>query len=76
MTVLGALDLLGTFFFGLSGAMLAVRKNMDMLGVLVLACVTAFGGGEIPLILKPEIYATGQPRRRDRLPEVSSGGPR
>ena len=45
MTVLGALDLLGTFFFGLSGATLAVRKNMDLLGVVVLACVTAFGGG-------------------------------
>ena len=45
LTVIGLLDMVGTFFFGLSGAMLAVRKNMDLLGVLVLACVTAFGGG-------------------------------
>ena len=39
------LDLVGTFVFAISGAMLAVRKGMDLFGVLVLAFVTAVSGG-------------------------------
>ena len=35
-----ALDLLGTFVFGLSGGTLAVRKGLDLVGVLALT-VTA-----------------------------------
>ncbi|HEY6420473.1 MAG TPA: TRIC cation channel family protein [Candidatus Binataceae bacterium] len=31
------LNLLGTFIFGLSGGILAVRKRLDLFGVLVLA---------------------------------------
>ena len=38
-------DLLGTFVFALSGAVLAVRHRLDLFGVLVLACVTAVTGG-------------------------------
>ena len=38
-------DLLGTFVFALSGAVLAVRHRLDLFGVLVLACVTADTGG-------------------------------
>ncbi len=41
--VLQGLDYLGTFAFGLSGAMVAV----DIFGVVVLATVTAIGGGTI-----------------------------
>jgi hypothetical protein len=39
------LDLVGTFAFALSGAALAVQRRMDLLGVLVLAFVTAVVGG-------------------------------
>jgi uncharacterized membrane protein YeiH len=40
-----ALDLTGTFVFAISGAMLGVRRGMDLFGVLVLAFVTAVFGG-------------------------------
>ena len=39
------LNLVGTFAFGLSGGILAVRKKMDLFGVLVLAVATGLGGG-------------------------------
>jgi uncharacterized membrane protein YeiH len=40
-----ALDLSGIFVFALSGGLMAVRKNMDILGIVVLAEATALGGG-------------------------------
>jgi uncharacterized membrane protein YeiH len=45
MTELLILNLLGTFVFGVSGGILAVRKKMDFFGVLVLSVVAALGGG-------------------------------
>lgn len=39
------LDLLGTFVFGLSGATLAVRRGLDIIGVLTLAAAAALAGG-------------------------------
>jgi uncharacterized membrane protein YeiH len=39
------LNLLGTFVFGLSGGLAAVRARMDVFGVLVLAGVVALAGG-------------------------------
>ncbi|MGC0316154.1 trimeric intracellular cation channel family protein [Kitasatospora acidiphila] len=39
------LDLIGIFVFALSGGLLAVRKNMDIIGICVLAEATALGGG-------------------------------
>ena len=41
------LDLLGTAVFAATGAMVAARRNMDIFGALVLAFVTAVGGGTI-----------------------------
>lgn len=41
------LDLLGTFVFGLSGAMLAVRRDLDVFGIAVLAVAAALSGGMI-----------------------------
>jgi uncharacterized membrane protein YeiH len=41
------LNLVGTFAFGLSGGILAVRKKMDLFGVLVLSVATGLGGGII-----------------------------
>jgi len=39
------LNLMGTFAFGLSGGILAVKKRMDLFGVLVLSVATGLGGG-------------------------------
>ncbi len=39
------LDLLGIFVFALSGGLAAVRKELDIFGVLVLAGTTGLGGG-------------------------------
>jgi uncharacterized membrane protein YeiH len=41
------LNLTGIFVFGISGALLAVRKNFDIIGMTVLAEITALGGGVI-----------------------------
>ncbi len=38
-------DILGTVVFAISGATTAIRKEMDILGVVVLGVVTACGGG-------------------------------
>lgn len=43
--LLVALDLLGIFVFALSGAVSAVKHRLDLFGVLVVAFVTANGGG-------------------------------
>ena len=40
-----ALDLVGIFVFAISGALVAVRKGLDIFGVLVLAGTTGLGGG-------------------------------
>ena len=39
------LNLIGTFVFAVSGALLAIRKNYDIVGMAVLAMITAIGGG-------------------------------
>lgn len=44
-TLLLALDLGGIFVFAISGALVGVRKHLDVFGVLVLAGVTGLGGG-------------------------------
>ncbi|MFE0460810.1 trimeric intracellular cation channel family protein [Kitasatospora sp. NPDC058965] len=41
------LDVVGIFVFALSGGLLAVRKNMDIFGICVLAEATALGGGVV-----------------------------
>ncbi len=40
-----ALDLVGVFAFALSGGLVAVKKGLDLFGVLVLAAAAALGGG-------------------------------
>lgn len=44
-TTLYFLDLFGTVVFAVSGALAAGRRHMDLFGVLVIATVTAVGGG-------------------------------
>ncbi|WP_235834640.1 trimeric intracellular cation channel family protein [Actinomadura logoneensis] len=41
----GVLDLVGIFVFAVSGALAAVQKRLDVVGMVVLAEITALGGG-------------------------------
>lgn len=50
--LLFALDLTGTFVFGLNGALTALRAtNLDVVGVVTLGMMTALGGGVIRDVL-------------------------
>lgn len=60
-----ALDLVGTLAFAISGAFRAVKYELDILGVMVLAVATGVGGGIIrdillgiapPAALRNELY--------------------
>lgn len=44
-TFIFILEIIGTIAFASSGAMVGIRKNMDIFGVLVLGITTAVGGG-------------------------------
>jgi uncharacterized membrane protein YeiH len=49
--LLYVLDLVGVAVFAVSGALAAGRKRLDILGVVVLALVTAVGGGTVRDVL-------------------------
>jgi uncharacterized membrane protein YeiH len=51
MTLPVVLDFVGVAVFAVSGALAAGRKQLDLLGVIVLALVTAIGGGTIRDVL-------------------------
>ena len=53
-----ALDLFGTAVFAVSGALAAGRRHMDLFGVLVIATVTAIGGGTVRDLLldRPPVF--------------------
>ncbi len=40
-----ALDLTGIFAFAISGALMAIRRDFDVVGIAILAVITALGGG-------------------------------
>ena len=48
---LDIIDILGTFAFAVSGAFSAMAKKLDPFGTLIIAFVTAIGGGTIRDIL-------------------------
>ena len=50
-TTLVVLDLTGIFVFAVSGALVAVRKNLDLFAALVLGGITGLGGGFIRDVL-------------------------
>ena len=62
---ISALEMIGTVAFAASGALTAMRKKMDLLGVIVLGVVTAVGGGVLrdilagntPYIFVKHVYA-------------------
>ena len=46
-TVIFIIELLGVITFAISGAMRAILKQLDIVGVILLALITSFGGGVI-----------------------------
>jgi uncharacterized membrane protein YeiH len=51
MELIYTLDIIGTFAFAISGALVASDKNFDLFGVLIIAFVTAVGGGMLRDVL-------------------------
>ncbi len=51
MTLLGALDYLSVCIFALTGALAASRAQLDLVGFLFIACLTATGGGTVRDVL-------------------------
>ncbi|CAM1362734.1 trimeric intracellular cation channel family protein [Tenacibaculum soleae] len=51
MEIIYILDLAGTFAFAISGALVAIKKDFDLFGVVIIAFVTAVGGGMIRDVL-------------------------
>lgn len=51
------LDLAGVFFFAVSGSLLAVRKQFDLVGSVLLAFLAALGGG----VIRDIVIDTGPP---------------
>lgn len=51
MSLIYTIDILGTFAFAISGALVASDKKFDLFGVLIIAFVTAVGGGMLRDIL-------------------------
>jgi uncharacterized membrane protein YeiH len=49
------LELAGIFVFAVSGALLAVRKQFDVVGLVILASVTALGGGVLRDLLLGDV---------------------
>ncbi len=50
-------DLAGVFVFAISGALAAVRKGMDVFGIIVLALMPAVGGGTLrDLVLGEPVF--------------------
>ncbi len=46
-TFIFVLEIIGTLAFSVSGAMTAIKKKMDIFGVIILGLITAVGGGVI-----------------------------
>lgn len=51
MDIVYAIDILGTFAFAISGALVAKNQDFDVFGVIIIAFVTAVGGGMIRDVL-------------------------
>lgn len=51
MTLVQGLDYAAVFIFGLTGALAASRAQLDIVGFIFLACLTAVGGGTLRDVL-------------------------
>lgn len=62
MTLLAALDLGAVFVFALTGALVASRKQLDIVGFLFIASLTAVGGGTVrDLLLDRTVFWVAAP---------------
>lgn len=68
------LDILGVFVFALSGALVAVRKGLDLIGVIVLAWVAGLGGGILRDVLLGATPPVGVSDWRLMAPVLVAGG--
>lgn len=44
-TIIVITELIGTIAFAISGAMIAIKRGLDLFGVVLVGCITAVGGG-------------------------------
>lgn len=44
-TIVFIMELIGTVAFAISGALIAVRRSLDLFGVVLVGCITSVGGG-------------------------------
>lgn len=65
-TIIFVVEMIGTVAFALSGVMSGIKKQLDILGVVVLGTVTAVGGGVLrdiclgvlpPMLFQKPVYA-------------------
>ena len=61
------LELIGTVAFAASGSLTAMRRHMDLLGVIVLGVITSVGGGILRDVIlgilpRPDVHACGRRR--------------
>ena len=54
-TFVSVLDYLGVFVFALSGAWLAIRRDLDLVGVVTLGLVTGLAGGVVRDLLVADL---------------------
>lgn len=67
------LDIIGMFVFALSGALVGVRKGLDMVGVAVLAWVAGLGGGMMRDVLLGDLPPVGISDWRLLVTAVAAG---
>ncbi len=44
-TIIFIMEMIGTIAFAISGALIAVRRGLDLFGVVFVGCITSVGGG-------------------------------
>ncbi len=71
--LLTVLDLVGIFVFAISGGLVAVRKDLDIFGVLVLAGTTGLGGGFLRDVLIGDLPPAALADWRYLLVPVAAG---
>ena len=54
MTLLSGLDYASVFVFALTGALVASRAQLDIVGFVFVGCLTAVGGGSVRDVLLEE----------------------
>ncbi|MGO4914280.1 trimeric intracellular cation channel family protein [Pseudogemmobacter sp. W21_MBD1_M6] len=63
MTPVYVLDLVSVFVFALSGALVASRSQLDLVGFIFVACLTAVGGGTVRDVIlnRDTVFWVAQP---------------